>query len=88
MFPHVGLLPEVLFACSMSVWMCLPPGVCVCESERVRRAEGGPMVSLGVCVVCDSVFVWLHHISLARVEIPQDGSVFIFHSFGGGGGVG
>ena len=84
MFPHVGLLLEVLFACSMSVWTCLPPGMCVYESERMRRAEGGPMVSLGVCVVCDSVFEWLHHISLARVGIPQEGSVFIFPFFWGG----
>ena len=87
MFPHVGLLPEVLFACSMSVWTCLPPGMCVYESERMKRAEGGPMVSLGACVVCDSVFEWLHHISLARVGIPQEGSVFIFPFFQGGCGL-
>ena len=87
MFPHVGLLPEVLFACSMSVWTCLPPGMCVYESEHMKRAEGGPMVSLGACVVCDSVFEWLHHISLARVGIPQEGSVFIFPFFQGGCGL-
>ena len=57
MFPHVGLLLEVLFACSMSVWTCLPPGMCVYESERMRRAEGGPMVSLGVCVWSVTVFL-------------------------------
>ena len=44
-FSRAPLLPEVLVAC-----LCggVSFQVCVCGPERVRRAEGGPRVSLGV----------------------------------------